>query len=90
MAIYKKGLHDSICQQKNPAEKERYKSLKDKSNFIEVSHIHNIGGICIYGFDDKATDSVAIFLKTIADNTGNGFFNYLLRTNGTRHASLKI
>ena len=64
-----------------------------------------VGDVCIYGFghenksralveivkilDDSRGVAEVKFLKVFVDDTGNGFFEYLLRTGGTMNASLK-
>ena len=72
---------------------------------VEVVHGHKIGDVCFYGFHDgnKSLALVEIvkvlnsergvaevkFLKVFVDDTGNGLFNYLLKTNQTMNASFK-
>ena len=72
---------------------------------VEVVHGYKVGDVCFYGFHDgnKSLALVEIvkilsdergcaevkFLKVFVDNTGNGFFNYLLRSGNTMNASFK-
>lgn len=72
---------------------------------VEVVHGYEVGDICFYGFHDgnKSLALVEIvkilsdergvaevkFLKVFVDNTGNGFFNYLLRSGNTMNASFQ-
>ena len=72
---------------------------------VEVVHGYEVGDVCFYGFHDgnKSLALVEIvkilsdergvaevkFLKVFVDNTGNGFFNYLLRSGNTMNASFK-
>lgn len=72
---------------------------------VEVVHGYEVGDVCFYGFYDgnKSLALVEIvkilsdergvaevkFLKVFVDNTGNGFFNYLLRSGNTMNASFK-
>lgn len=80
-------------------------NFQNKARFIEVRDGHNVGDICIYGFDKK-NKSLSIvklirllddesglaeikFLKVIVDDTGNGLFEYLLNSGKTMNASLK-
>lgn len=73
------------------------------ADVVEVVHGHNVGDVCIYGFakENKSlaiveivnllSDTVAAikFLKVIVDDTGNGLFDYLLKSGKTMNASLK-
>ena len=63
------------------------------------------GDVCLYVFDNGNKSSAIVeivkilddergaaeikFLKVFVDDTGNGFFDYLLRTNQTMNASFK-
>jgi hypothetical protein len=63
------------------------------------------GDVCLYIFDNGNNSSAIVeivrilndergvaeikFLKVFVDDTGNGFFDYLLRTNQTMNASFK-
>lgn len=66
---------------------------------------HKVGDICIYGFHhrNKSCSIVEIvkilsdergvaeikFHNVFVDDSGNGYFNYLLKTGGTMNASFK-
>ena len=74
-------------------------------NAIEVTPDYKPGDVCIYSFDNgnKSCSIVEIvkilddergaaevkFLKVFADDSGNGWFNYLFKTNQTMNASFK-
>lgn len=67
--------------------------------------VHNVGDVCLYSFPDgnKSLAIVEIvrilddergvaeikFLKVIVDDTGNGFFEYLLKSGKTMNASFQ-
>lgn len=75
------------------------------ANVVEVVSGYHAGDICIYGFgaENKSRAIVEIvrilndergvaevkFHKVFVDDTGNGFFNYLLKTGNTMNASFK-
>lgn len=75
------------------------------ADVVEVKHGYHEGDVCIYGFghENKSRSIVEIvrilndergvaeikFLKVYVDDTGNGFFNYLLKSGGTMNASFK-
>lgn len=72
---------------------------------VEVVDGHKVGDVCFYGFagENKSLALVEIvrilndergvaevrFLKVFVDDTGNGFFDYLLRTGQTMNASFR-
>lgn len=103
MSTCKDCLHDIVCPYS--LAEVICDDFKDRSKFVEVVNDHNVGDICIYSFDNgnKSLAIVEIikmlndargvaeikFIKVIADDTGNGFFNYLLKTGHTMNASLK-
>ena len=103
MSTCKGCLHDIVCPYS--LAEVICDDFKDRSKFVEVVNDHNVGDICIYSFDNgnKSLAIVEIikmlndargvaeikFIKVIADDTGNGFFNYLLKTGHTMNASLK-
>jgi hypothetical protein len=75
------------------------------ANVVEVRHDFNVGDFCLYGFadgnnslaiveivkilDDERGIAELKFHKVIKDNTGNGFFHYLLKSGGTMNGSFK-
>jgi len=75
------------------------------ADVVEVKHGYRPGDVCIYGFgnENKSCAVVEIvrvlsdergvaevkFLKVFVDDTGNGYFNYLLRSGNTMNASFK-
>lgn len=72
---------------------------------VPVVHDYHEGDVCIYGFghENKSKAIVEIvrilndergvaevkFHKVFVDDTGNGFFNYLLKSGNTMNASFK-
>jgi hypothetical protein len=78
---------------------------KKPADVVAVKHEYHPGDVCIYGFgsENKSCAIVEIvrvlndergvaevkFLKVFVDDTGNGFFNYLLRSGNTMNASFK-
>jgi len=72
---------------------------------VEVVDGYSVGDFCIYGFakenkslaiveivkilDDERGVAEVKFHKVITDDTGNGLFDYLLRSGGTMNASFK-
>ena len=70
---------------------------------VEVVHGYHPGDVCIYGFHKKNKSLAIVeivkilndergiaevkFLKVFVDDTGNGMFNYLLRSGKTMNAS---
>lgn len=76
-------------------------TFQQKDNFFN----HRIGDICIYGFHQKNKSCSIVeiakilndergiaeikFHNVFVDNSGNGYFNYLLETGGTMNASFK-
>ena len=103
MSTCKDCLHDIVCPYS--LAEVICDDFKDRSKFVEVVNDHNVGDICIYSFDNgnKSLAIVEIvkilndargvaeikFIKVIADDTGNGFFSYLLKVGHTMNASLK-
>lgn len=79
--------------------------LIDGQPSVEVVHGYNEGDVCFYGFHDanKSLALVEIvkilndergvaevsFLKVFVDDTGNGMFDYLLRSGNTMNVSIK-
>lgn len=75
------------------------------TDLAPVVHGYHEGDVCIYGFgnENKSCAIVEIvrilndergvaevkFLKVFVDDTGNGFFNYLLKSGGTMNASFQ-
>ena len=75
------------------------------ADVVPVVHGYHEGDACIYGFghENKSRAIVEIvrilndergvaevkFHKVFADDTGNGFFNYLLKSGGTMNASFQ-
>jgi len=75
------------------------------ADVVPVVSGHSIGDFCIYAFDNKNKSLAIVeivrilndergaaeikFHKVLVDDTGNGFFNYLLKTGQTMNASLK-
>lgn len=75
------------------------------ADVVEVVHGYHEGDVCIYGFghENKSRAIVEIvrilndergvaeikFHKVFVDDTGNGLFNYLLKTGGTMNASFQ-
>lgn len=86
----------------NPAYCEAFKNSTD---VVEVVHSYQPGDVCIYGFGDENKSCAIVeivrvlndergvaevkFLKVFVDDTGNGYFNYLLRSGNTMNASFK-
>jgi hypothetical protein len=74
-------------------------------NAIVLTQDYKPGDVCLYIFDNGNNSSAIVeivrvlnddrgvaeikFLKVFVDDTGNGFFDYLLRTNQTMNASFK-
>ena len=81
-----------------------YDKLK-KADVVEVVHGYHEGDVCIYGFghENKSRAIVEIvrilndergvaevkFHKVFVDDTGNGLFNYLLKSGKTMNASFQ-
>lgn len=79
--------------------------FQNKAHFVEVKEDYNTGDICIYGFHDTNRSLAVVeiirllddergcaeikFLKVLVDDTGNGFFEYLLTSGNTMNASLQ-
>lgn len=77
----------------------------EQGDVVEVRHDFNVGDFCLYGFADGNNSLAIVeiveilndergiaklkFHKVIKDNTGNGFFNYLLKSGGTMNGSFK-
>lgn len=75
------------------------------ADVVEVVSGYHVGDVCIYGFghENKSRAIVEIvrilndergvaeikFHKVFADDTGNGLFNYLLKSGGTMNASFQ-
>lgn len=75
------------------------------ADVVEVVHGYHEGDVCIYGFghENKSRAIVEIvkilndergvaevkFHKVFVDDTGNGLFDYLLKTGGTMNASFQ-
>ena len=75
------------------------------ADVVEVVHDYHIGDVCIYGYgaENKSRAIVEIvkilndergvaevkFHKVFVDDTGNGLFNYLLRSGKTMNASFR-
>ena len=75
------------------------------TDVVDVKHGYNPGDVCIYGFgnENKSCAIVEIvrvlndergvaevkFLKVFVDDTGNGYFNYILKSRKTMNASFK-
>ena len=75
------------------------------ADVVPVVHGYRDGDVCIYGFghENKSRALVEIvrilndergvaevkFHKVFVDDTGNGFFNYLLKSGGTMNASFQ-
>ena len=74
------------------------------ADVVEVRHDFNVGDFCLYGFDgNKSLAIVEIvkilddergiaelkFHKVINDNTGNGYFQYLLKSGHTMRGSFE-
>lgn len=75
------------------------------ADVVEVVSGYHIGDVCIYGFsgENKSRAIVEIvrilndergvaevkFLKVFVDDTGNGLFNYLLKSGKTMNASFQ-
>ena len=75
------------------------------ADVVEVKHGYHEGDVCIYGFghENKSRAIVEIvrilndergvaevkFHKVFVDDTGNGFFDYLLKSGGTMNASFR-
>lgn len=76
-----------------------------EEDVVEVRHDFNVGDFCLYGFadgnnslaiveivkilDDERGIAELKFHKVIKDNTGNGFFHYLLKSGRTMNGSFK-
>lgn len=76
-------------------------TLSQEDSFFE----HRVGDICLYSFqhenrsrsiveivdilDDERGIAKIKFHNVFVDDTGNGYFNYLLETGGTMNASFK-
>ena len=72
---------------------------------LEVASGYQPGDVCIYSFHDGNKSAAVVeivkilndekgvaevkFLKVFVDDTGNGFFNYLLKSGGTMNASFQ-
>ena len=81
------------------------RSINRFADVVEVTSGYHVGDVCIYGFghENKSRAIVEIvkilndergvaevkFHKVFADDTGNGFFNYLLKSGGTMNASFQ-
>lgn len=75
------------------------------ADVVEVVHDYHEGDVCIYGYgaENKSRAIVEIvrilndergvaevkFLKVFVDDTGNGLFNYLLKSGKTMNASFQ-
>lgn len=75
------------------------------ADVVEVVHGYHEGDVCIYGYgaENKSRAIVEIvkilndergvaevkFLKVFVDDTGNGLFNYLLKSGKTMNASFQ-
>ena len=75
------------------------------ADVVEVVHGYHEGDVCIYGFghENKSRAIVEIvrilndergvaevkFHKVFVDDTGNGYFNYLLKSGNTMNASFQ-
>lgn len=75
------------------------------ADVVEVVHGYHEGDVCIYGFghenksraiveivrilDDERGVAEIKFHKVFVDDTGNGLFDYLLKTGGTMNASFQ-
>lgn len=75
------------------------------ADVVEVVHSYHEGDVCIYGYgaENKSRAIVEIvkilndergvaevkFLKVFVDDTGNGLFNYLLKSGKTMNASFQ-
>ena len=73
--------------------------------YVPVVHGYHEGDVCIYGFghenksraiveivrilDDERGVAEVKFHKVFVDDTGNGFFNYLLKSGNTMNASFQ-
>lgn len=63
----------------------------------------SVGDFCVYSFDNENNSAAVVriekflndnvaevrFFHTLVDDTGNGFFNYLTKNNGTMNASVR-
>jgi hypothetical protein len=72
---------------------------------VEVVHGYNEGDVCFYGFHDENKSLALVeivkilndergvaevsFLKVFVDDTGNGMFDYLLRSGNRMNVSIK-
>lgn len=73
------------------------------ADVVEVRHDFNVGDFCLYGFTDGNNSLAIVeivkvldntrgiaelkFHKVIKDNTGNGYFHYLLKSGHTMNGS---
>ena len=73
------------------------------ADVVEVRHDFNVGDFCLYGYadgnnslavveivkilDDERGIAELKFHNVIKDNTGNGYFNYLLKSGHTMNGS---
>jgi hypothetical protein len=81
------------------------RSINPAADVVEVVHDYHEGDVCIYGYgaENKSRAIVEIvkilndergvaevkFHKVFVDDTGNGLFNYLLRSGKTMNASFR-
>ena len=75
------------------------------ADVVEVRHDFSVGDFCLYGFadgnkslaiveivkilDDERGIAELKFHKVIKDNTGNGYFHYLLKSGHTMNGSFE-
>ena len=75
------------------------------ADVVEVRHDFNVGDFCLYGYvdgnkslavveivkilDDERGIAELKFHKVIKDNTGNGYFHYLLKSGHTMNGSFE-
>lgn len=75
------------------------------ADVVEVVRGYHEGDVCIYGFGSENNSRAIVeivkilndergvaevkFHKVFVDDTGNGFFNYLLKSGGTMNASFQ-
>ena len=79
--------------------------MQPTADVAEVRHDFNVGDFCLYGYadgnkslaiveivkilDDERGIAELKFHKVIKDNTGNGYFNYLLKSGHTMNGSFE-
>lgn len=75
------------------------------ASVVEVVHGYSVGDVCFYGYGSENNSLALVeivkilndergvaelkFLKVFVDDTGNGLFNYLLKSGKTMNGSFK-